>query len=116
MTDLTDLSLAEASSGLAKKKFSAVELARAHVEAVKKARVLNAFIVETPEQALAMAAESDARLARGEAGPLEGVPLAIKDLYCTKGIQTTAASHILEGFIPRYGILPSPPTSGAMAP
>ncbi len=102
MTDLTDLSLAEASSGLAKKKFSAVELARAHVEAVKKARVLNAFIVETPEQALAMAAESDARLARGEAGPLEGVPLAIKDLYCTKGVQTTAASHILEGFIPRY--------------
>jgi aspartyl-tRNA(Asn)/glutamyl-tRNA(Gln) amidotransferase subunit A len=102
LTDLTDLSLAEARSGLASKKFSAVELARAHVEAVEKARPLNAFIVETPEQALAMAAESDARLARGEARPLEGVPLAIKDLYCTKGVQTTAASHILEGFIPPY--------------
>ncbi|MGP0061834.1 MAG: Asp-tRNA(Asn)/Glu-tRNA(Gln) amidotransferase subunit GatA [Beijerinckiaceae bacterium] len=102
MTDLTDLSLAEACSGLASKKFSAVELATAHVEAVEKARPLNAFIVETPEQALAMAAQSDARLARGEARPLEGVPLAIKDLYCTKGVQTTAASHILEGFIPPY--------------
>jgi aspartyl-tRNA(Asn)/glutamyl-tRNA(Gln) amidotransferase subunit A len=102
LTDLTDLSLAEARSGLAAKKFSAVELAKAHVDAVEKARVLNAFIVETPERALAMAAESDARLARGEGGPLEGVPLAIKDLYCTKGVQTTAASHILEGFIPPY--------------
>jgi aspartyl-tRNA(Asn)/glutamyl-tRNA(Gln) amidotransferase subunit A len=102
LTDLTDLSLAEARSGLAAKKFSAVELAKAHVDAVEKARVLNAFIVETPERALAMAAESDARLARCEGGPLEGVPLAIKDLYCTKGVQTTAASHILEGFIPPY--------------
>ena len=102
MTELTDLTLADARSGLKDKKFSAVELARAHVEAVEKARALNAFIVETPDQALAMAAESDARLARGEAGPLEGVPLAIKDLYCTKGVQTTAASHILEGFIPPY--------------
>jgi aspartyl-tRNA(Asn)/glutamyl-tRNA(Gln) amidotransferase subunit A len=102
LTELTDLSLAEARSGLAAKKFSAVELAKAHVDAVEKARVLNAFIVETPERALAMAAESDARLAKGEAGPLEGVPLAIKDLYCTKGVQTTAASHILKGFIPPY--------------
>jgi aspartyl-tRNA(Asn)/glutamyl-tRNA(Gln) amidotransferase subunit A len=102
LTDLTDLTLADARSGLEKKKFSAVELTKAHVEAIEKARSLNAFIVETPDRALAMAAESDALIAKGEARPLEGVPLAIKDLYCTKGIQTTAASHILEGFIPPY--------------
>jgi aspartyl-tRNA(Asn)/glutamyl-tRNA(Gln) amidotransferase subunit A len=102
LTDLNDLTLAQARSGLTTKQFSAVELARAHVDAIEKARVLNVFVVETPERALAMAEESDARLARGEAGPLEGIPLAIKDLYCTKGVQTTAASHILEGFVPAY--------------
>jgi aspartyl-tRNA(Asn)/glutamyl-tRNA(Gln) amidotransferase subunit A len=102
LTDLTDLSLADARAGLLTKTFSAVELATAHVQAIETARVLNAFVVETPERALAMAKESDARLARGAARPLEGVPLAIKDLYCTKGVQTTAASHILEGFVPAY--------------
>ncbi len=76
MTDLTDLTLADARSGLAEKKFSAVELAQAHVEAIEKARALNAFIVETPDRALAMAAASDARIAKGEARPLDGVPLA----------------------------------------
>ncbi len=98
----TDLTLAGARDALAKKELSARELAEAHVAAVEAARPLNAFIVETPEQALEMAAASDARIARGEAGPLEGIPLAIKDLYCTRGIQTTAASRILEGFTPTY--------------
>src|SRR5690606_15250536 len=65
-------------------------------------RELNAFITETPERALADAAAADARLARGDARPLEGVPLAIKDLFCTEGILTTAASHILDGFKPPY--------------
>jgi aspartyl-tRNA(Asn)/glutamyl-tRNA(Gln) amidotransferase subunit A len=99
---LTELTLADARSGLRQKKFSAAELAKAHIEAMEKARALNAFIVETPEKALAMARESDARLARGEARPLEGIPLGIKDLYCTEGVQTTAASHILDGFVPVY--------------
>ena len=102
MTGLTELTLAEANSALAQKKCSAVELARAHIRAIEKARALNAFIVETPEKALAMARQSDARIARGEAGPLEGIPLGIKDLYCTEGVQTTAGSHILEGFVPPY--------------
>jgi aspartyl-tRNA(Asn)/glutamyl-tRNA(Gln) amidotransferase subunit A len=102
MTALTDLTMAAAREGLAKKEFSARELAEAHVAAVAAARPLNAFITETPEQALAMAAESDARLARGTARPLEGLPLAIKDLFCTRGVLTTAASHILEGFKPPY--------------
>src|SRR6266446_3117596 len=102
MTALTDLTLAEARDGLAKKSFSARELAEAHVAAVAAARPLNAFITETPEQALAMAAEADARLASGDARPLEGLPLAIKDLFCTKGVLTTAGSHILDGFKPPY--------------
>ena len=102
MTGLTELTLAEACSALRQKKCSAVELAQAHIRAIEKARALNAFIIETPEKALVMARQSDARIARGEAGPLEGIPLGIKDLYCTEGVQTTAGSHILEGFVPPY--------------
>ena len=102
MTGLTELTLAEACSALRQKKCSAVELAQAHIRAIEKARALNAFIIETPEKALAMARQSDARVGRGEAGPLEGIPLGIKDLYCTEGVQTTAGSHILEGFVPPY--------------
>ncbi len=102
MTALTDLSLSEARDALLKGDVSAVELARAQIAEIEQARILNAFIVETPEKAVAMAAASDARIAKGEAGPLEGIPLGIKDLYCTQGVQTTAASHILEGFTPAY--------------
>lgn len=103
MTKLTDLTIAEAREGLSAKSFSATELAEAHVSAIDAGnKALNAFIETVPETALAMAGESDARLASGDAGPLEGIPLAIKDLFCTQGIQTTAASHILEGFLPTY--------------
>jgi aspartyl-tRNA(Asn)/glutamyl-tRNA(Gln) amidotransferase subunit A len=102
MTALTDLTIAHAREGLGKKDFSARELAQAHIAAVEQARPLNAYLVETPERALEMASASDARLARGEARPLEGIPLAIKDLFCTEGIQTTAGSRILEGFKPPY--------------
>src|ERR1700737_2434184 len=102
MTGLTELTLARARDGLRQKEFSAVELAHAHIDAIENARALNAFIVETPERALAMARNADARIAKGEVGPLEGIPLGIKDLYCTEGVQTTAGSHILEGFVPPY--------------
>jgi aspartyl-tRNA(Asn)/glutamyl-tRNA(Gln) amidotransferase subunit A len=102
MTALTDLTIAEARAALRKKDFSARELAEAHIAAVKEARPLHAYLVETPERALAMATESDARIARGEARAMEGIPLAIKDLFCTDGIQTTAGSRILEGFKPPY--------------
>ncbi len=102
MTALTELTMAAARDGLARKDFSARELAEAHIAAVEAARPLNAFVTETPEQALAMAAEADARIARGAARPLEGLPLAIKDLFCTKGVLTTAGSHILDGFVPPY--------------
>ena len=102
MSDLTSLTLAEARDGLKAKRFSALELGKAHVAAVASAKPLNCFIVETPDLALKQAEAADARLAKGEGRPLEGIPLGIKDLYCTNGVQTTAASHILEGFIPPY--------------
>jgi aspartyl-tRNA(Asn)/glutamyl-tRNA(Gln) amidotransferase subunit A len=102
MSGLTGLTLKAARDGLRARAFSAAELARAHVAAMERHRDLNAFITETPERALAMAASSDARLAAGEGGLLEGVPLAIKDLFCTEGVLTTAGSHILDGFVPPY--------------
>ncbi len=102
MSELTRLTLAEARDLLAAGKLSAVELTEAHVKAVEAIRGLNAFIVETPERALEMAKASDARRAKGEAGSLEGLPIGIKDLFCTEGVQTTAGSHILEGFKPTY--------------
>jgi len=102
MTDFTALTLAQARDGLRKKEFSATELAEAHLDAMARARALNAFIKETPDHARKMAADSDARLAKGEGGPLEGLPLGIKDLFCTADVRTTACSHILENFVPTY--------------
>ena len=102
MSALTDLTLAQARAKLAAKEISAAELTDAHIAAVEAARPLNAFVVETPEKARAMAKASDAKIAKGEGGPLEGVPLAIKDLFCTKGVPTTASSKILQGFTPPY--------------
>ncbi|MGE5538885.1 MAG: Asp-tRNA(Asn)/Glu-tRNA(Gln) amidotransferase subunit GatA [Gemmatimonas sp.] len=102
MSALTDLTLAEARDGLKAKKFSAVELADAHVKAMESARSLNAFITETPEVAKKQAQAADQRIARGDARALEGLPLAIKDLFCTEGVKTTAASKILGDFVPPY--------------
>ncbi|MBL1147823.1 MAG: Asp-tRNA(Asn)/Glu-tRNA(Gln) amidotransferase subunit GatA [Pseudomonadota bacterium] len=102
MTALTDLTIKQALDGLEKGDFTSVELASAHIAAVEAARGLNAFIVETPEQALEQAKASDARRSKGEAGILDGIPVAIKDLFCTENVQTTAASKILEGFKPQY--------------
>ena len=102
MSELTDLTLAEARDGLAKKEFSATELTQAHIDRVAAADALNAYVVKTPEKALDMAGESDAKIAAGEARPLEGIPLGVKDLFCTKGVQTTACSNILGDFTPAY--------------
>ena len=102
MTDLTNLTIAEALNGLDKKDFTSVELTNAHIKAMAEHKNLNSFITETPEIALEQAKKSDEKRASGDAGLLEGIPLAIKDLFCTNGVQTTAASHILEGFIPQY--------------
>ena len=102
MNDLTSLTIASAREGLRKKEFSALELTEAYIAAIEKARVLNAYIVETPDKARTMAKASDAKLAKGEGGALEGIPLGIKDLYATKGVHTQACSHILDGFKPTY--------------
>ena len=102
MSNLTDLTVAGALQGLRAKKFSAVELTEACLAAVEATRDLNIFITETPERARDAAKASDARYAKGEARALDGVPIANKDLFCTKDVLTTAASHILDGFIPPY--------------
>jgi aspartyl-tRNA(Asn)/glutamyl-tRNA(Gln) amidotransferase subunit A len=102
MSELTSLTLKGALDGLKARKFSAVELAQAHLDAIAAARQLNAYVLETPEKALAMAEAADARLKAGEARPLEGASLGIKDLFCTEGVQSTAGSRILEGFRPPY--------------
>ena len=102
MSDLTNLTLAEARDALKAGKLSATELTQAHVTAVESAKALNAYVLETPELALEAAAQSDVRLARGEGGPLEGLPLGIKDLFCTKDVRTTAGSRILGEFKPTY--------------
>jgi aspartyl-tRNA(Asn)/glutamyl-tRNA(Gln) amidotransferase subunit A len=100
--DLTALSIAEIRDGLAARSFSAVELTKAYLAAIEAARSLNAYIVETPEKALAMAEASDARLAAGEQRPLEGVPIGVKDLFATEGVHTQAASNVLSAFKPTY--------------
>ncbi len=102
MTDLTKLTLADALDGLKAKKFSSREITQDFVQAIEASRVLNAYVVETPEKALEMADAADARLAKGEGGKLEGAPIGVKDLYCTKGVRTTACSNILGEFTPTY--------------
>jgi aspartyl-tRNA(Asn)/glutamyl-tRNA(Gln) amidotransferase subunit A len=103
VSKLTDLTIAEAREGLRDKSFSAQELAKAHLDAIEAANeALNVYVLPTPDQALEMAKASDARLGKGEGGRLEGIPLGIKDLFCTKGVRTTACSHILDGFTPTY--------------
>ena len=102
MTDLTSLTIAEAKSGLSKKEFSAVELTESYIKNMENKRSLNAFVKETPELALEQAKISQSKINSGSGGKLEGIPLGIKDLFCTKEIETTACSQILKGFVPPY--------------
>ncbi len=102
MSELTGITLKAALDGLAARRFSAEEITRAHIQAIEAARPLNAFVLETPDRALEMARASDARIAAGDAGPLEGAPIGIKDLFCTQGVRSTAGSRILGNFIPPY--------------
>jgi aspartyl-tRNA(Asn)/glutamyl-tRNA(Gln) amidotransferase subunit A len=103
VTDLTTLTLTEAREGLRSKRFSATELTEALLDAIEAGnRALNAYVLTTPQIALEQAKISDRRFARGEARALEGLPLGIKDLYCTKGVRTTACSNVLGEFTPTY--------------
>jgi aspartyl-tRNA(Asn)/glutamyl-tRNA(Gln) amidotransferase subunit A len=103
MSDLTKLTIANARTKLRAKEIKAAEITDAYLGAIERANpVLNAYIAVTPEKAREMAKVSDAKLARGEGGALEGIPLGIKDLFATQGVHTQACSHVLDGFEPRY--------------
>ena len=103
MTDLTRLTISEARERLRGKEITASELTDAYLGAIEQANpALNAYVAVTADQARAMAKASDAKLAKGEGGALEGIPLGVKDLFGTEGVHTQAASHILDGFKPRY--------------
>jgi aspartyl-tRNA(Asn)/glutamyl-tRNA(Gln) amidotransferase subunit A len=103
MSQLIDLNITEARDGLRKGDFTSTELTTAYIKSMAASRGLNAYITETPEIALERARESDARRASGNvAGPMDGLPVAVKDLFVTEGVLTTAASHILDGFKPTY--------------
>src|SRR5262249_16763669 len=102
MTDLTSLTLADARDRLRRREFAGAELAEAHLAAMEQARALNAYVLETPDLARAMAQAADARLRAGDARPLEGLALGVKDMFATKDVRTTAASRMLEGFLPTY--------------
>ena len=102
MSSLLDLTLSEARDGLAKREFSALELTDTYIKSMEAARPLNAYIVETPDKAREMAREADARIGKGDAPAMTGIPVGVKDLFCTRDVQTTAGSHILEGFVPPY--------------
>ena len=103
MTDLTTLTLAEAREGLRKKAFKATEITEAFLKAIETGNAaLNAYVLPTPDVALAQAKDSDQRLAKGEARALEGLPLGHKDLFCTNDVRTTACSRILGNFVPSY--------------
>jgi aspartyl-tRNA(Asn)/glutamyl-tRNA(Gln) amidotransferase subunit A len=102
MSDLTDLTVAQIRDGFRQGEFTAREVAEAFNANVAAAKALNAFIVETPDHALAAADAADKARSEDKLLPLSGVPIGMKDLFCTQGVQTTAASHMLEGFVPTY--------------
>lgn len=103
MTELTRLSLCDMRRKLAAKEISASELTQAHLQLIEEQNPeLNAFVAVSQEQALEQANAADARIAKGESGLLEGIPVAVKDLFCTAGLHSQSCSHILDGFVPPY--------------
>ena len=102
LSELLALGIADARDGLRARRFTARELTSAYLAAMDEARALNLYITETPERALADADLADARLQAGHAEAMTGMPIALKDLFCTEGVRTTAASRILGDFMPPY--------------
>ena len=105
MTNLNELCLYEARDGLKKKSFSSKDLILDHIDAMESSRSLNAFITETPDLALKSADLSDRNYANNTNRPLEGLPLGVKDMFCTKGVLTTASSKMLSNFIPPLSLI-----------
>ena len=102
MTELTSKTIAELRDGFRSGEFTAREIAESFNTAVAAAKLLNAYTVETPDEALAAANAADKARGSGELGSLAGIPLGIKDLFATEGVDTTAGSRILKGFKPPY--------------
>ena len=102
MVKLNNLTILEAKSGLKNKEFSVKELVQDHLDAMEKHKDLNAYVLETADIALAQAEVSQKKIDKGEAGIFEGIPVGVKDLYCTKDVRTTACSNILRNFVPKY--------------
>lgn len=102
MTEINKLSIIEALDGLKSKKFSCSDLVKAHIEQMQKQKHLNCYITETTDLALKLAKEADEKYSQGENRALEGIPIGVKDLFCTKGYKTTAGSKILSNFVPTY--------------
>ncbi|TIU58489.1 MAG: Asp-tRNA(Asn)/Glu-tRNA(Gln) amidotransferase subunit GatA, partial [Mesorhizobium sp.] len=103
MSDLTHLTISQARAKLRAKEITATEMTEAYLQAIERANpALNAYVVVTDDKARDMAKASDAKLAKGEGGSLEGIPLGIKDLFGTEGVHTQACSHVLDGFKPHY--------------
>ena len=102
MTELNTLTIGQTVAGLKSKKFSAVDVTKSYIGNIEKNRRLNAFITETSDLALEQAKKSDENIAKGKMGDLEGIPLGVKDLFCTKNIRTTSASKMLANFVPTY--------------
>lgn len=102
MTNLTELTIRQTIAGLKEKKFSSAEVTTAYIKNIEANRRLNAYVTDCFDHALQQAKQSDAKIAAGKGGDLEGIPLGIKDLFCTKNIRTTCSSKILENFVPTY--------------
>ncbi|NHF72549.1 Asp-tRNA(Asn)/Glu-tRNA(Gln) amidotransferase subunit GatA [Paracoccus xiamenensis] len=102
MSDLNKLTIADARDNLRAGKISSAELTEACLSAIEGAGALNAFVLDTPELAREMAKAADQRIKAGDGAAMTGIPLGIKDLFCTRGVTTQAASGILDGFVPEY--------------
>lgn len=102
MSNLVDLTISESLEKLKNKEISPVELTKAYVEKMEENKKLNAYVTSTAEQALEQAKEAEQRYLNGTNRPLEGIALGVKDLFCTKGVRTTACSNILNNFVPQY--------------
>ena len=102
MVNITSFTLKESLNRLKNKEFSATELTEAYLKNMQEGKRYNAYVTECADKALEQAKTADAHYANGTNRALEGIPLGIKDLFCTKDIRTTACSHILDNFIPQY--------------
>ena len=102
MSELNKLGLAQARDALRRGETTSVDLTEACLGAIEAAGALNAFVHKTPEIALQRAREADERLKGGDAPAMCGLPIGIKDLFCTKGVPSQAGSRILQGFLPEY--------------